>query len=133
MKLGTETGSVVNHLYSRGTRGQPYPEVGMGATKLYWTDRYAATISVVFERGKYLYVGVQEDDATLIGGSGLSESQEYEYKPNPDAPTRYFRFNPKSEKWEAVNFSPETKRFKKSGSGVGLLIGKRCKYRDPHF
>jgi hypothetical protein len=36
MKLGTETGSFYNHLYS----GCPtLPEVGKGATKLYWTDR----------------------------------------------------------------------------------------------
>lgn len=32
MKLGTQTGSVINHLYSRGVIGQPTPEVGMGAT-----------------------------------------------------------------------------------------------------
>jgi len=30
MKLGTQTASLVNNLYSRGVIGEPVPEVGMG-------------------------------------------------------------------------------------------------------
>ena len=45
MNLGTETGSVMNHLMSRMVRGEPAPRVGMGATLLSWTDRHAATVT----------------------------------------------------------------------------------------
>ena len=34
MKLGSQTGSVINHLYSRAVIGQPKPKVGMGCTLL---------------------------------------------------------------------------------------------------
>ena len=62
MRPGTDTGSAMNALYSRMTKGQPEPVVGMGATILAWTDRYAATIaSVEGEPGRWV-VGVQEDD-----------------------------------------------------------------------
>jgi primosomal protein N' len=44
MKLGAQTASLTNHLQSRATIGQPEPTVGMGATLLGWTDRYAGTI-----------------------------------------------------------------------------------------
>ena len=40
MKLGTETGSMTNHIYSRATKGQPDPAVGMGATgTIYLTEQ----------------------------------------------------------------------------------------------
>ncbi len=45
MKLGTQTGSVINHLHSRAVIGQPEPVVGMGATMLLWSDRRACTIT----------------------------------------------------------------------------------------
>lgn len=34
----------LNNLMLTGTKGQPTPEVGMGATQLGWTDRHAYTI-----------------------------------------------------------------------------------------
>jgi hypothetical protein len=35
MRIGTQTNSLVNHLYSRAVNGQPEPVIGMGATLLH--------------------------------------------------------------------------------------------------
>lgn len=42
MKLGRETGSLINHLLSHSK--EPAPAVGMGATILGWSDRHPATV-----------------------------------------------------------------------------------------
>ena len=53
LRLGTETGSLVNHVWSR-TRPVGPEDVceGMGATFLSWTDRHAATVHAVWTEGK---------------------------------------------------------------------------------
>jgi hypothetical protein len=43
MHLGTQTGSLTNHLYSR-IKLPSEVKVGDGATLLGWTDRYAGTV-----------------------------------------------------------------------------------------
>jgi hypothetical protein len=48
MKLGSETGSLVNHLMS--SRSNTEPNIGTPATLLSWTDRSAATVTKVFEK-----------------------------------------------------------------------------------
>ena len=111
MRLGSETGSVMNHLMTSG--GQPEPAVGMGATICFWTDRHAATIVKVTR----CQIHVQEDIVTRIDDNGMSECQRYSYAPNPDAPVIVFR---------------NTKRGWRSKSG-GLLIGTRRHYYDYSF
>lgn len=59
------------------------PEVGMGATVLMFSDRYAATIVEVLDKGKTLVT--QEDTATRTDKNGQSEDQQYTYAPNPNA------------------------------------------------
>ncbi len=66
MKLGTETGSLINHIMARGS---VMPEIGMGATICGWSDRYPATIV----------------------SNGMSEQQEYEYTRNTNSPVTVFR------------------------------------------
>lgn len=130
MKLGAETGSLMNHLASRGTIGQPEPEIGMGATLLRWTDRQAGTI-VSVERAKGVtIIGVQHDDAKLTSGTIFSESQTYDYTPNKEGRIEYFRF--KDQKWESISRNPETGRWNKTGTS-GVQIGVRHHYRDPSF
>jgi hypothetical protein len=133
LRAGTDTGSLMNHLQSRMTKGQPKAEVGMGATLLGWTDRYAATIVAV--EGDGLSAGtiitVQNDRARVVSGSTMDGSAEYEYERNPNAPTRLFRLSRKGF-WEGVFRNPETGRWNKSGNGV-CRIGGRQEYRDPHF
>lgn len=126
MKFGSETGSLVNHMMSLGSA--PEVTIGMGATLLSWTDRDAAT--VVSYDAKRQIVGVQQDDAKRTDTNGISEAQEYEFTPNPNAYISYFKFGRKG--WNRVRFNEETKRWVKTGSG-GLSVGVRSKFHDFSF
>lgn len=117
IRLGTETASVMNHLLS-GTNGQPAPAVGMGITILHWTDRSAGTIHKVSPSGKTFWF--TEDKATRIDGNGMSESQNYRYEPQPDAPLRMAR--------QRVNG-----QWRVSGDGKAIMLGNRAAYHDYSF
>lgn len=127
MELGTETGSVMNHLYSRMVKGEPEPTVGMGVTLLSWTDRHPATVTTW--DGKILTV--QEDHAKRIDANGMSESQDYEYTPNPKGGLSCFRKD-KIGVWQKIAKNPDTGRWVKAG-GKGLTLGRRDKYHDYSF
>jgi hypothetical protein len=127
MNLGTQTGSLVNHLYSRMTIGAPEPVVGMGVTMLSYTDRDAGTIVEV--NTKKRYIAVVEDNAKRIDSNGLSESQVYEFTPNPDGYVYYYRKDKKNQ-WRKCYYN-ENKRLV-FGRG-GLILGKRDKYYDFTF
>lgn len=127
LKLGTETGSLTNHLRSRMVNGQPEPVVGMGATLLHWTDRTACT--VVGWDGKILTV--QGDNAKRVDSNGMSECQDYEYTPNPNGGLSYFK-KTKSGFWVGVRKNPETGRWVQS-RGAGLTLGVRMQYHDFSF
>jgi len=130
LRIGTQTGSLINNIMSRSVIGEPTPEIGMGATMLSWTDRNPATIVSVFNKGKTLYIGVFEDDATRTDNNGFSESQSYEFSFNPNSGMRYYRKNAKGT-WESVYINSDTGRFVK-GCG-SIAIGQRGKYWDPSF
>jgi hypothetical protein len=130
MKLGTETGSVMNHLYSRGTIGQPEPAVGMGVTLLHWTDRSPGTIFRVLP-GKQVVIEVRRDNYRMVSGSAMSESQGYEFTTSPSGSRSFFRREDDG-RWQEVRVSEKTGRFVKGGS-TGLRIGERGAYRDPSF
>lgn len=129
MRLGTDTGSLINHLYSRGIGSEP--EIGMGATLLLWTDRHGATITDIFQVGQTTYIEVREDRAKIVGGNMLSEHQEYEYTPDPDAQPLYFRRH-RNGGWQQTRRNPGTGRWIKV-NGYGLIVGRREEYRDPSF
>lgn len=131
MKLGTQTGSVMNHLYSRMTDGQPEPTVGMGATILGWTDRYAATIRNVFNIGGKRAVQVTHDKVKVVAGSVQDGSAVYEYETTADGTLITYAFD--GARWQLYTFNQETKRWNKSKSGKGLRIGERDHYYDPSF
>lgn len=131
LKLGKETGSVMNHIYSRATRGQPDPVVGMGVTFLQWTDRSAGTIVEVFKIGNDLAIKTQGDRAERTDKNGFSEDQTYEYTPQPNAAKQVWRF--RNNAWEQVRLNPESGRWKKVEGGGGLRIGVRDAYWDPCF
>lgn len=134
MKLGTQTGSVMNHLKSRATQGQPKPAVGMPATVLAWTDRYAATITEVVEVKPGVYrIAVQRDTATRVDRNGMSEDQDYVYARNENGRIEHFmnKGGPDSD-WRRVVFNEQTRRWNVA-DGNGLRIGSREEYRDPSF
>lgn len=125
MKLGTETGSLVNHVMSRSSN--PEPHVGMGATLLSWTDRLAAT--VISYDGKLLCV--QRDNEKRIDNNGMSECQEYECTPNPHAMICVFKHD-KDGSWREVILNPVTGRYNLA-HGYRLVLGVRRPYHDFSF
>jgi hypothetical protein len=129
MRLGTETGSVVNHFLSRGTIGQPEPVVGMGVTFLSWTDRSAGTIFRVFHIGRALAIETRDDISTCVSGSSHDGSAEWAHKINVNGHRSIYRF--RRDKWERVTQN-ENGRWVKAG-GKGLRIGERDTYYDPSF
>lgn len=125
MKIGTETGSLINHLMSNKT----IKDIVIGetpATYLSYSDRYPATVVETFEKGKFNYVVIQLDKYVRTDNYGFSDVQEYEYSRDPEGSRYTFRVTDKG--FVSVYEDSETKRFKK-GSG-GLCIGVRERYYD---
>lgn len=128
MKLGTETGSLMNHVMAGAAT--PIPAVGMGCTILNWTDRDAATISAVETYRGMTMVKVREDHAKRTDTNGMSESQTYEYTPNPMGREQAFIL--KNGRWREMAWTG--KRWNQTqGSSRGLLIGSRNHYHDFSF
>lgn len=131
MKLGTQTGSVINHLQARATIGQPLPVIGLGATLLLWTDRRACTITnVQLVRGRTI-ITVQQDWSSVVSGSAHDGSADYAFAPSPKGSEYHFRCEADG-RWQSVVISRETGRWGKAGER-GLRIGERDEYRDPSF
>jgi len=132
MKLGSGTGSLVNHVLSRMTKDQPEPQLGDGATLLHWSDREPATVIHVQATKLGLVVAVREDHARRTDDRGFCESQDYEYTPNPNGRIHYFRLEP-GKGWREITPGKRLNTYKLTGSGQGLRIGEREKYHDFSF
>jgi hypothetical protein len=134
MNIGTQTGSLVNHMYSRMTIGAPAPEVGMGATTLSWSDRHAATVMKVTELKSKVWayeIHITEDKVTAVSGSAHDGSAVYSFEPNPDGYVDIYRMDRKTGSWVRGYINQGTGRFKQRRGG--LILGKRDHYYDPHF
>lgn len=127
MRIGTETGSLVNHILSRGCDEEV--QVGDPATILHWSDRSPATVVEVFKKGKFTYFVTQEDHAKRIDSNGYGGQQEYEYSRNPDGREQTWKVTPRGA--IGVYLNPETGRFVKTSGSVS--VGRREKYFDPSF
>tara|TARA_R110000868_G_scaffold405464_1_gene684836 strand:+ start:178 stop:555 length:378 start_codon:yes stop_codon:yes gene_type:complete len=125
MKLGTQTGSLVNHIYS--TSSCENISIGDPATLTGWTDRHAGTVSNLFSKGKYDYVSIQRDIAKIVGGTGYGD-EVYEYSRDVTAHDNTFRII--EGKLKPV-YQNENGRWV-NGSG-GAFVGRRESYRDPSF
>lgn len=123
-------GSIQNRLYESMTIGAPEPKAGMGATITGYTDRHAATV-ICWDANKEI-ITVQEDTAKRIDNNGMSESQKYEFSPNPDGTKWYFRRNKKTGRWNRIVFNEKTSRWNKHEYG-GLTVGMRSEYYDFSF
>lgn len=128
MKLGTQTGSLVNHLMSNCSVKDIIPGV-TGATTLSWTDRNACTVIALFKRGKYDYITVQEDKATRTDNLGMSDSQSYEYSRDEYGTKSTFRITDKG--FVRVYIDHDSLRYKKTNGG--LMIGRRDHHYDYSF
>lgn len=103
---------------------QPEPKVGMGATIVMYSDRYAATIVTIARVSGIDRVHVREDIVTRIDNNGMSECQDYAYAPNPNAPVQVFTLR---------NTGRYVKMRQPTNGGTHLLIGVRDHYTDPSF
>lgn len=129
MKLGTETGSLVNHLMTHNIFS--VPSVGDGATICGWSDRFPATVVEVIEKGKSVVVKVQSDNYTRVDNNGISESQTYEYSRNVEGAIYYYKLKTSGE-WYEVYKNKETGRWIRSG-GANIYFGHRERYYDFTF
>ena len=102
----------------------PEPVIGMGATLCYYSDRHAATVIEVGQKNRVKYVVVRQDTARRTDTNGQSESQTYQYEPNPDGAEYKFTLR-------------KNGRYVQAGSsmknGTGLLLGVREEYYDFGF
>lgn len=113
MKLGTETGSLVNHMLADFALGEV--RMGDGATVCGWTDRKAATVI----HATPSTITVQMDRSTRIDSNGMSDCQDYSYEPDINGSVITFRKNKKGQ-W-------------KSKGGSYLSLGRRSTYHDFSF
>ena len=98
------------------------PTPGEGATIIHHSDRSACTITEVSANGKR--VVVQQDIARRVDKNGMSESQQYEYSPNPEGGKNAFTLR-KNGQWIM-----EGKPMK---NGTPLHIGYRDEFYDFSF
>lgn len=128
MKLGTQTGSLVNNFMSN-TSIKDIQIGETGATLLSWSDRHAATVVDIFTKGKFEYVTVQEDIATRTDNLGMSDAQSYEYTRDENGSKQTFRITDKG--FIKAYVDSETGRYKKTNGG--LMIGHRDHHYDYSF
>lgn len=138
MKLNTQTGSLINHLYSISTIDQPVPSIGMGVTVLSWTDRKSATIVDVFNlqlKNWEHEISVVEDNVKIVSGSCHDGSAVYECSADTsfDSHKRIFRFNKAKQEWVEGFCDSTTGRWKAYKNSKGLILGIRENYYDPSF
>lgn len=126
MKLGSQTGSLINHVLA----DTGLPKVGEGATLLAWSDRYPGTVISVDEKKQI--VGVQSDLYDRIDNNGLSESQTYVYTRDPKGNIEYFRMNKKTGRWDQVRQNPASGRWVKV-NWCGVAFGHRERFYDFTF
>jgi hypothetical protein len=113
------TGSLFNNLMANSQ--QVSPEVGMGATRLSYTDRHAYTVIKVINPKMIV---VQRDIATRTDKNGMSESQTYEYAADPEGSTDIVTLR-KNGRWVV--------RGESAKQGTSFLIGFRKQYHDYSF
>lgn len=126
MKLGTETGSLVNSIMTNG-RTSIEPEIGMGATVAMWSDRRACT--VIAWNGETLTV--QEDTSIRTDNNGMSDAQSYRYEKNELGARHHFRRD-KHGKWQELSTS-QTGRLVMVKGGHGLILNARMTFHDYSF
>lgn len=91
-------------------------EIGMGATQAMHSDRHAFTVVRVSPSGKTVWV--QQDRAIRTDENGMSDSQTYEFSPDPSAPEIMLR---------------RTKRGWHSRTHGRFVVGERSEHYDYSF
>jgi hypothetical protein len=97
---------------------QPTPEVGMGATECWYSDRKACTITKVSPSGKT--IETVRDVATRTDSTGPSDSQQYTYA----------RGDGHATVWTLRSNGRYIRKGDSVRSGVQLLVGERDEFYD---
>ena len=98
MKLGSQTGSVINHLLARGTIGQPEVKVGMGATIL---DGAVIGNDCIIGAGALVTGKMNAPDGSMILGSPAKVVRELTEKERESILANAKLYLEKSEEYRA--------------------------------
>jgi hypothetical protein len=82
--MNTPTNSLQSNMMHAAVKGAPTPEVGMGVTILYWTDRHVGTIVKVISDSEIHFtedITVVDQSQTIVMGH-----QNWINTPNPKGP-----------------------------------------------
>lgn len=111
------------------------PEVGMGVTEISYSDRYPFEVIEILNDKR---IKVREMEAERTDTNGMSDCQEYNYKPNPDGEVKTLVL--RNGKWRDLvkdYFNDENgKLIERETRRLGCScwrIGKAEKYRDFSF
>ena len=111
MKLGTETGSLVNHVIAKS---DAVPEVGMACTILHWTDRTPGNVIEISKSGKTIKVQECKAERTFRNVAG---QQQWSITNDPTGYVWTFRLTKSG--WKC--------------QGMGLRLGFAERYYDENF
>lgn len=114
----SNVGSLMNHLMSNAKSKTPV--IGEGATEICWSDRHAYTI-VEIKSAKCIVV--QRDKVTRLDQGGPTDSQAYQYAPDPNGHRVTLTLR-RNGKWIPRGHGM---------SAAGYLIGVRQEHYDYSF
>lgn len=101
------------------------PEIGMGASFVYGSDREPGTIVAVDvfksgeRKGQVRRIHVQYDDWNIVSGNFQSGNAVIEYTPNPNHPVTVF-----TQRADGRWYNSKSSR---------VVVGVREYYQNPHF
>lgn len=110
-------GSLTNKIYAGSKPGEP--EVGGGATLIFWSDRHAATVTEISPSGHIVKV---QADKVRFGPDGYAAEEDIERDPEGSVYVFTRRKN------GGYVLKGDTGR-----SGVRAVFGTRRPYYDPSF
>ncbi len=128
---------------NRCYKKEDQPVVGMGATEYLYSDRNAMTVVEVNNNWKgkgYDIVVCQRDNAERKDSYGMSDSQDYEYTPNPNG--RKITLQGKKfmhpdnilvKVYSQVRWNEKTKRWNLIDTSSKIGFGIRSEYYDFSF
>jgi hypothetical protein len=113
--MDRDYGSLQNLLAGNARSAEPV--VGEGATIIWWSDRFPATVERVSPSGKTAWL--REDRSIRLDSHGMSDSQSYRFEPDPAGR-------------ESVAKRKRDGRWKTTGGQV-VQFGSRSRFLDYSF
>lgn len=128
MNLGTETGSLINHILTTANRQEPELVVGLGGTVFYWSDRKPVTVVEVNQKKRYIAVTEDHCERINIGGQ-----QQWVTRPQYDEHRKIYRKDKKGQWRECYLNDKNRLTYVDSGKGPKLVLGYKDKFEDESF